>query len=521
MLKWIINALFPLISFQVASQTGEVYKNLPVGKFQVGFKIVTLTDSSRIVRPLHNYLGEKDLGDRYKKIRLHIWYPAIQNSGKGILSYGEYAYNERFSFTTDSLTTSLKNGMLAGQRETFQGFFGKLSDEQWNTVMGTRLLARKDATPVKQKFPLLIGMLRPLSTSVTNELMASNGYVVVMVLHSGGTYPLQYISDITDMQEAMRYMSSTGMIDDNAIGAYGFSGSGFSQVLLTMYDHRIKALADLESGLYMDGLWTLLANSDFYNHKRMKVPFLHIFSRDLSREEKFINEYDNQKYSDRYRLILNPAGLHHWDFATEGRFSTTVVHTRGEKEEGIKGSYEISNVYLLHFFNAILKNDNASKQIISNKNSIRNYHDSLWSITHTAALKTPPDVQQFTEIILKKGIDTALQIANTFFKTDTSAEFLHQNVLNQLARDLRRQDKLKEALLMMKFVSEIHPEQAWIWNNRASMEEDFGSKEVAIMCSEKALALLADFKGSEQSFNARIQRSSAERLKRLKIETGK
>ena len=83
MLKWIINALFPLISFQVASQTGEVYKNLPVGKFQVGFKIVTLTDSSRIVRPLHNYLGEKDLGDRYKKIRLHIWYPATQNSGKG------------------------------------------------------------------------------------------------------------------------------------------------------------------------------------------------------------------------------------------------------------------------------------------------------------------------------------------------------------------------------------------------------------------------------------------------------
>jgi len=38
-----------------------------------------------------------------------------------------------------------------------------------------------DAAPLKDKFPLLIGMLRPLSTIITNELLASNGYVVAMI----------------------------------------------------------------------------------------------------------------------------------------------------------------------------------------------------------------------------------------------------------------------------------------------------------------------------------------------------
>ena len=44
------------------------------------------------------------------------------------------------------------------------------------------MLAQADAEPEKEKFPLLIGMLRPLSTSVTNEMLASNGYVVAMTI---------------------------------------------------------------------------------------------------------------------------------------------------------------------------------------------------------------------------------------------------------------------------------------------------------------------------------------------------
>ncbi len=63
----------------VHAQTNPVFTNLPVGKYAVGFKIFTLTDSSRIAKPEYNYLGEKIEGDRRKKIIIHFWYPPKAN----------------------------------------------------------------------------------------------------------------------------------------------------------------------------------------------------------------------------------------------------------------------------------------------------------------------------------------------------------------------------------------------------------------------------------------------------------
>jgi hypothetical protein len=48
------------------------------------------------------------------------------------------------------------------------------------------------------------------------------------------------------------------------------------------------------------------------------------------------------------------------------------------------------------------------------------------------------------------------------------------------------------------------------------MQEDLGLKEDALISSEKAVELLSDYQGSELSFNERIKRSSAARVKRLK-----
>ena len=56
------------------------------------------------------------------------------------------------------------------------------------------------------------------------------------------------------------------------------------------------------------------------------------------------------KYADRYRVLMNQPGLHHWDFAIEGRMSTSVIHIRGDKEPGIRACYELANLYLLQLF---------------------------------------------------------------------------------------------------------------------------------------------------------------------------
>lgn len=58
----------------------------------------------------------------------------------------------------------------------FLNDFGALSEEAWTRLKGTRLLARTDTAPAPGRFPLIVGALRPLSTVITSEFLASHGY---------------------------------------------------------------------------------------------------------------------------------------------------------------------------------------------------------------------------------------------------------------------------------------------------------------------------------------------------------
>ena len=172
----------------------------------------------------------------------------------------------------------------------------------------------------------------------------------------------------------------------------------------------------------------------------------------------------------------------------------------------------------MHFFNNALKGSASSRNLLSRKDSFNQYPDSVWSIQEFAALAPPPDKFQFTELINRKGIDEALQLARKFYAVDSAADFLHQNNLNQLARQFVTENKSKEGLALMELAVELHPKEAWLWNNYADMQETAGNKDVAIRSSEKVLELLKDANGTDQSFNSRVKRSSAARLERLKKE---
>ena len=506
-----------LLGQHALAQLSPMHANLPVGSHRVGFKIITITDPTRVSKPLLNYFGEKETEDRTRKIYVHLWYPAKPGSGKVPMTYGEYAVNDLFSATSDNVAENLVTGKLNSQRSSFEGFFGKITHEQWQKISGTTMLAFKDASFHNEKFPLLIGMLRPLSTSVTNEVLASNGYVVAMVKHSASQYPLGHIDEIKDMQIAIKEIGKFGIVaDEDKIGTFGFSGSGFTQVTFAMADPRVRALADLESGLFMDGLFQKLSSSDFYSAQRLRIPFLHLFGTDLSKEEVFISEFEKLRYSDRYRVILNQTKMHHWDFATEGRASTTLVSIRGEKEKGLRSAYEITHLFLLEFFNAELKSNKSANDVFLNLSSLKKYPDSLYTMSYLPRLHAPPNQNEFVAYIDRHGIEAGLKHAREIWVRDTLAEVLHENILNMLSQQYMRQKKEKESLAIMKFATELHPNAAWLWNNLGSLQEDLGFKEDALLSSEKVIALLANDQGTELSFNQRIKRSSEARIKRLK-----
>ena len=106
------------IGFNALAQNNPLFRDLPVGIYTIGFKIITIADSSRVTKPLYNYFGERETGDRYQRISIHLWYPAKPNTGKGTISYNEYCYNHLFDKTSGFVDEETRSGMVKSMRNT-------------------------------------------------------------------------------------------------------------------------------------------------------------------------------------------------------------------------------------------------------------------------------------------------------------------------------------------------------------------------------------------------------------------
>lgn len=483
------------LSLNGLGQPNPIYKTLPVSKYAVGFKIITITDDTRVTRPLYNYLGEKNNGDNRRKITIHLWYPAMNHSGKRKLRFEDYCYNNLLTSTAEITRVVEKNAQINRIRASVERWFGKTTVKAWQNLLANFMLAEEEAVPLRQHFPLLIGMLRPLSTSITNELMASNGYVVAMISNAPFTsFSNAALSQVPDMQFAINYLKKSDLIDATNIGVFGFSGSGFIPVLFSMFDQRVKALADIESGIYMEELHQALSASDFYTPSKLRIPFLHIFSRDLSKQEKHLDELEQKtKFARRHRLLLNQPALHHWDFATEGYVSAAVLNMRGEQQYNIKKSFEIAAHYLLQFFNAELKSDEAAQKFLVVKPVLPTIDSTLWDIITLQALKPPPDNDEFDYLIRTKGIDSALTIVKNTLPNDSSTNLMQGFVLNNLGYTFLQEKKYREAIGVFKLNTELHPADANFFDSLAESYEASGDKENM----QKASAAVIDIIGKK------------------------
>ena len=474
------------------SQENQMYDHLPTGKFSVGFRIFTLIDDSRVDKPAINYLGNKNPGELRRQITVHLWYPCVPATSSNHLQYADYCYNEWQKSSEDTLSNTFKSGRLALSRRSVENWFGKTTDTHWEQLVHSRMLALPQAPPLKGKWPLLIGMLRPLSTAITNEVLASNGFIVAMI-HSNveGSFSQTALTNIQDMRYLISWLQKSGEVNDE-IGTFGFSGSGFSQVLFAMSDYRVKALADIESGIYMDELFQALALSNYYNPAKLRVPFLHIFSLDLSKQEKYFSEFEDKTiFSRRYRLLLNQPRLHHWDFATEGFTASIFLENRGPEKDNIRKSFEIACTYLLYYFQAEVNKDSKSTEILKNRTMIENFPAALWDIRYYEKLMPSPDRDELEYIIREKGIDSALVIVNKSIGRDSTVNLREWYVLNSLGYKFLGETNYAAAIGIFRLNTELHPDDANLFDSLAEAYETSGDQENMKKISNHVLSLLA------------------------------
>ena len=239
----------------------------------------------------------------------------------------------------DYMTAHLRAGDVQAVKDreaavhTFIGRFGPLTDDAWAGLKRTPLMARRDGQAASGRYPLVIGMLRPLSTTLTNEFLASHGYVVAMV---DGEEARNYTEagpaleeGVRDMEFAIAALRARPNVDATGLAALGFSGAGFSQILLAMRHPDVDAVCDLESAIFDDRVMFALKRGWGYDLGALRVPFLHTYSVPLSKLENTIADFEGMRYSTRYRYLVDAPGIHHWDFATEGMAASTVPGLRG------------------------------------------------------------------------------------------------------------------------------------------------------------------------------------------------
>ncbi|HUQ83299.1 MAG TPA: hypothetical protein VM076_19250 [Gemmatimonadaceae bacterium] len=457
------------------------------GSHAVGFMKRTLRDSARFDVPKTDSTGRLETRDRSRQLTIHIWYPAARGSASA-MTFRDYM----FSHMPDTVSEARRRDDEANRRRFF-GEFGTVTDSAWATLLATRLLASRNATPAGGRFPLVVGQMRTLSNTVTNEYLASHGYVIAMI---DGRSPEEPDPGIglevaeRDMEFAVPQMRKLSFVDPGKLAALGFSGSGFSQLLFAMRHPDVDAVSDLESAIFDDGVFWPLSGGWGYQLTALRVPFLHMYSVPLSKRENRIADFEGMRYSQRYRYLVDAPGIHHWDFALEGMAASTVLGMRGENATRLRQAFETTNRYLLAFFNAHVKRDAAELAFLRRDPAANGAPQGLATIRELPAVTPAPSVLAFQTMAFDRGIQPALAMLDAARRSDPEAALFQEARLNGVAYRLFRNGKQPDGIALFRKIVEMFPGSSNAYDSLSEALETSGDRAAAAATARKGLEVL-------------------------------
>lgn len=501
-----------------AGAAPPVFGDLKPGKYAVGFRLIHLKDPTRPTRPKRDYFGTLDNTDRARPVDLHVWYPATEAGGSP-MTFEQYIYAADFGSPNEATRRQQRDG----KRQFLATNFGQFGDADWQRLLASPMLARRDAREAPGKFPLLLGNLRPLSTSITNEYLASHGYVVVMIESLGpppGTLPAIFMEDMyKDLEFAYGQTRAMANVDQSITGTLGFSGSGFAQIVYAMRTREVDAVVDLESGFFMKGgLYDMLKSSLGYDVKAFRAPFLHTFSVPLSKEESAgIGDFEAMRYSTRYRYLVDAPQIHHWDFATEGMAASTVLGLRPASATLLRKAFEMTNLYVLNFYNAYLKGDADGLAFLRRDPKANGAPENKVTITEKPAVKAPPSEAEFLGILRRPGgVTQGVTLYRETKKSTPDVRLFQENAVNNLGYEFLRLNRIKEAIEVFKLNVEAFPESVNVYDSLADAYEADGNKLDAIRLTEKTIEMLDRDNRLTEERKTSIRQSATDKLRRLK-----
>lgn len=289
-------------------------------------------------------------------VRLNIWYPAMAATAD--MTAADYL---RLGVIKPMLAEPTEEDMQK-EKEMVANLVRRIYDVPWVTqeqvahALSLPMKAQRNAPRPQGAHPTVIMYSDPYSQSVTAEYLASHGFVVVapsIYFAPSGQRPdsLLYVRGTRALQWLLERVSSMEYVDPERVAAVGFGGGIQSPFYLTMLTDGIKALVNLDGGVFDPRSKTTL-NVD-YRPDRMRTPMLNVMTFASSQGED-ANEKAALNSAYLHGTLIRNARFRHHDFAIYGRVIHKGILPDNPESRAVDASFVAAHALTVHFLKAMI-----------------------------------------------------------------------------------------------------------------------------------------------------------------------
>lgn len=499
---FIFFAIIQQVAF--AQNTFQLWDNLPLGQYKVGYKVVEMYDYSRTFKSPVDYKGDAVNEEIARPIQVSVWYPTVDSTQKKNMLYNDYAAYYLNEVDFKPIDDNRRQQSIETFRKIMLSAGG--NTDKVAKILSKSMYSVENAAEKSGKFPVILYAPSYSNIAFENailmEYLASYGYIIYSS-PSVSAYSRKMTPDLNGSQSQVRdleFLYALAManpnVDKRKIGTLGFSFGGLSNVIIAFRNTNISAVVSFDGNISFDDYKPVLPHYQNAKAQNFRVPFMLMLATKRSKHN--LNFYDSLRYSNAYLLNFND--LVHLDFASSYIFNNLHASDNISDEQlKIKNlAYSAICKYTLNFFNVYLKNDADSKLFLLKSASQNGFQKLSLTVQKKDAMKAPPTEQQFMDIIKREGIAKAIEVYRSIKREEKKAVVFTEDLLNSLGYEYLRTDRIDESIEIFKLNVEEFPKSANAYDSLGEAYMTKGNKANAIENYKKSLQLDPQNNGAKQ-----------------------
>jgi hypothetical protein len=332
--------------------------NKPKNNYAVGLKVLKEFDSSR----KFDTTGSDKAPYYYRPVKIDIFYPSSEESGKDSLTYGNILdmYEQRMNF--DNPLDSCKKVSL----DLAKAIAEYLHVDSASKILNYKLPIYSDLAFPTKKFPLIVYAAGMNGSSWENAVLfdslATNGYIVAAV-SSVGKFP-GYMSSAVDVEEqvndilfTIKKMKTLPFVDEKNIGLLGWSLGGTAITKAAMLSNDVNCLISFDgteihyygSDTAWDKEYNDIMQIPPFQPGKITVPYMYLSSEHPKDIDSIYVFPEHTQSKEKYFLQFNNAI--HEDFSS----IVTIAKVADKKSDIDSSRHETICKLTLTFFDQYLK----------------------------------------------------------------------------------------------------------------------------------------------------------------------